>query len=206
MNSPTKIVVIHDGLIGKDDPLLVTLRMKFEDENVIYRENSNVGLEYVLGNINQKMIVVLDIGFNKGELSGWEVFRSIREQTSLVYVILVTADELIKINPENLKFLINHDAFALEDVTADYSRIVSLVEKASHKLNARVDAVLEDWINNHSKEEIEKPYLTSDGKTYSLKDLQLEIRKDTEFGREIERKILRLTIDLLTRGKKSIND
>ena len=152
------------------------------------------------------MIVVLDVNFSKGELSGWEVFRSIRDQTSLIYVIFITADELIKLNQENLKFLINHDAFALEDVTADYSRIVSLVKNAAHKLDTRVDSALEHWIALHPENEKNSPYITSrDGRTYTLNELLKEIRKQSQFGMEMEKDILVLAIDMLSRGKKKID-
>ncbi|MEO6330826.1 MAG: hypothetical protein ABIO55_17960 [Ginsengibacter sp.] len=207
MNAPTKIVVIHDGLIPNVDPLLVALRIKFGEENVAHYENSDDGLNYVLENINQKIIVVLDINFSKGELSGWEVFKSIREKTALIYIILITADELVKLKNEDLKFLINHDAFALEDVTADYTKIVSLVEDASHKLNARVDSVLEDWITTQSKTKREKPYITTkEGRTYTLDDILESIRQQTDIGKHLERNILKLAVDLLTRQKTKLDD
>jgi DNA-binding LytR/AlgR family response regulator len=207
MNTPTKIVVIHDGLIPKVDPLLVALQSKFGEKNLIHYENSNDGLDYVLKNINEKMIVVLDINFSKGELSGLEVFKSIREKTALVYVILITADEIIKLKNDDLVFLINHDAFALEIVTADYTKIVSLVENASHKLDARVDAVLEDWITKQPKAKREKPYITTkDGKTYTLDNILESIRQQTDIGKHMERNILKLAVDLLTRQKAKLDD
>jgi DNA-binding LytR/AlgR family response regulator len=207
MNAPIKIVVIHDGLIPKVDPLLVTLQSKFGEKNVIHLENSNEGLDYIMNNINQKTIVVLDINFSKGELSGLEVFKSIREKTSLIYVILITADEIIKLKNDDLVFLINNDAFALESVTADYTRIVSLVESATHKLDARVDAVLEDWIIKQPNVKREKPYITTkDGKTYTLDNILESIRQQTEIGKHMERNILKLAVDLLTRHKTKLND
>jgi DNA-binding LytR/AlgR family response regulator len=207
MNSPTKVIVIHDGLIPKVDPLLVELQIKFGEENVIHHENSNEGLEYVLSNISQKMIVILDINFSKGELSGLEVFKSIREKTSLIYIILITADEIIKLKNDDLVFMINHDAFALESVTADYAKIISLVENASHKLDARIDSVLEEWISKQAKEKREKAYLTTkDGKTYTLDDILESIRQQTEIGKHMERNILKLAVDLLTRQKTKLDD
>lgn len=207
MNTPIKIVVIHDGLILQNDPLLIELKTKFGETEVLHYENSNQGLDYVLTHLYQKMIVLLDVNFSKGELSGVQVFKDIREKTSLVYVILITADEFYKIKNEDLIFLINHDAFALESVTSDYSKIVSLVESASHKLEARVDAVLEDWITKQSKEKREKPYLkTKEGKTYTLDNILESIRQQTVIGKQMERNILTLAVDLLTRQKTKLDD
>ena len=126
---------------------------------------------------------------------------------SLVYIILITADEVLKIKNEDLIFLINHDAFALESVTADYSKIISLVENASHKLDARVDAILEDWIIKQSADKRAKPYLqTKDGKTYTLDDILESIRQQTAIGKQMERNILKLAVDLLTSQKKKLDD
>lgn len=66
---------------------------------------------------------------------------------------------------------------------------------------------VEQWITNHSGDEQNVSYLTaSSGKTYTLKEILTEIRQQSDFGKSIERKILLLTIDLLTRGKKQIDD
>jgi len=207
MDSLTKIVVIHDGLIPKVDPLIVELQNKFGEAQVVHHENSNQGLEYVLDNLNQKIIVVLDMNFSKGELSGVQVFKSIREKTALVYVILISADEVLKMKNDDLVFLINHDAFALESVTADYTKIISLVECAAHKLDARIDSVLEHWILQQSQEKREKPYLTTkDGKKYTLEEILVSIREQTEVGKQMERSILNLAINLLTRQKTTLDD
>lgn len=207
MKNATKIVIIHDGLIPKVDPLLVELQIKFGLNDVIHYENSNDGLDYVITNLNEKMIVILDMNFSKGELSGLQVFKNIREKTALVYIILITADEVIKIKNEDLIFLINHDAFALESVTTDYSRIISLVESASHKLDARVDAVLEDWISKQSADKRAKPYLqTKDGKVYTLDNILESIRQQTSIGKQMERNILKLAVELLTSKNAKLDD
>lgn len=200
--TPIKIVVIHDGLIPKVDPLLVMLKLGFGDDNVIHFENSNEGLEYVLGNLSQKMIVLLDKNFSQGERSGIQVFEEIRKNTSLVYVILITADEYYKIKNEDLILLINHDAFAIENVTSDYTKIISLVESAAHKLNARIDAVLEEWIARHKPEDREKPLLrTKEGKIYSMNDVLESIRHQTDIGKDFEVSLVKLAIDIFSRQK-----
>jgi len=203
---PLKIVVIHDGLIPKIDPLLVELGNKFGEESVIHFENSNKGLEYVLDNLNQKMVVLLDINFSHGELSGIQVFEDIKKRTALVYVIMITARSLNEISHPDLITMINHDAMAIENVF-NYPKIIELVEKAAHKMETRVDSALEQWINSHSEADRERPYLTTrTGKVYTLTQILDEIRLQTPYGQEMEGNILMLAIDLLARGKKEIND
>lgn len=203
--SSFKVVVIHDGLVPKIDPLLLELMNNFGEDAVIHLENSNQGLEYVLNNLNQKMIVLLDINFSQGELSGVQVFEGIRKRTALVYVIMITARLLSEINHNDLVLMINHDALAIENVF-NYPQIVELVKAASHKIEARVDSALEQWIAMHPEEDKNKPYITTrDGKTYTLGEILEEIRLQTPYGQEVERKILMLAVDMLARGKKQID-
>lgn len=203
----TKIVVIHDGLIPIQDPLLVELKNKFGNEQVVHLENSNQGLDYVLNNLSQKMVVLLDINFSKGELSGIQVFDDIRNKTALVYVILITADEYYKIKNEDLIFLINHDAFAIESVTTDYTNIISLVEKAVHKLEVRIDSVLEEWIMQQPAGKRNLPYIRiKNGESYTLNQILESIRQQTEIGQKLERNILKLAIDLLVRQRRELEN
>ncbi|CAM3972681.1 hypothetical protein MUGA111182_19880 [Mucilaginibacter galii] len=202
MPAPIKIVVIHDGLIPMVDPLLVMLGENFGKENVIHFENSNEGLDYVLGNLNQKMIVLLDRNFSKGEKTGIQVFEEIRKTSSLVYVILITADEFAKIKNEDLILLINHDAFAIQSVAADYTKIIALAENAAHKLNARVDSVLEDWIVRHKEEDRSRPLMKAkDGRIYSMNDILESIRQQSDIGKDFERNLVNLAIEIFSRQK-----
>ncbi len=201
----TKIVVIHDD-IGEKDPLLVVLREEYGADNVILKKKSKEGLNYVLENLSQKMVVILDLNFKAGEPSGVHVFEGIRKQTSLVYVIIWTASALEDINREDLKSMINNDALAFMSSTDDIEKIVSKVSSASHQLDIRIDSALEQWISLHPESEKQSPYiLTRDGKSYSLNEILQEIRLKTPFGMETEKDILLLAIDMLSRGKKKID-
>ena len=205
-NNSFKIVVIHDGLTSNDDPLLVELRLTFGENSVVRFENSNQGLQYVLDHLAQKMVVLLDINFSYGELSGIQVFEDIKKRTALVQVIMITARNLSEIGHEDLIRMINQDAFAIENVFSS-QKIIALVTAALHKMEVRVDSALEQWITSHSDEEQAQPYITTrNGKIYSLKQILEEIRQQTPYGRDMEKKILLLAIDLLTRGKKQIDD
>ena len=152
------------------------------------------------------MVVLLDINFSYGELSGIQVFEDIKKRTALVQVIMITARNLSEIGHEDLIRMINQDAFAIENVFSS-QKIIALVTAALHKMEVRVDSALEQWITSHSDEEQAQPYITTrNGKIYSLKQILEEIRQQTPYGRDMEKKILLLAIDLLTRGKKQIDD
>jgi len=63
---------------------------------------------------------------------------------------------------------------------------------------------LTKWIDNHPDEEKSKVYLTTSIGTYTLNQIKSEIENNTEFGLKMLNNIVSLTIDLLTRGKKTI--
>ncbi|MFN8263252.1 MAG: hypothetical protein U0T07_07000 [Chitinophagales bacterium] len=213
-NTPVQIVVIHDDImfnpdnLVKSSPIMVALVDKFGLDNVILFTHSQQGLDYVLENLGKKMVVLLDKNFYDGrEKSGIQVFEEIREQTSLVYVILTSVGKLTDIDEDSLKTLINNELFGFENFTSDYTKIVNLIERAVNKLNVRVDAVLEEWILRLDDSQREKPYIKlKDGTHYTLNDIVSEIRKESEFGIDMQRKILNLTIDLLTRQRTSLDD
>jgi DNA-binding NarL/FixJ family response regulator len=200
---PPKIIVIHDGL-EQDEPLLVELREKYGDENVVLESDSGRGLEYVLSNLSQKMIVLLDLQFKGNEPSGVDVFDRIRQQTSLIYVIVWTANN---VPAEDLIKFINNDALAFISATDSTERILQMVDKAAHALETRVASVLEQWISSHDEQTKNAPYLTTEtGQTFSLAQLLQEIRHQTPVGMRMERNILLLAVDLLARNKERVHD
>jgi hypothetical protein len=205
-NSKLNIVVIDDNL-KETDPLIVQLQLEYEDACVILKNNTKDGLKYILENLNGKMIVILDYDFGKDVPNGTEVFLKIREKTSLVYVIIITAKFVDEIPRKDLMDYINKDALAFVDKTVALEEKVSLVKDAIHKLDIRVDCMLEQWILNHSEDRQNEPYLTtSTGKIYTLQNILTEIRQQTDFGRKMERNIMMLAVDLLTRGKKQVSN
>lgn len=203
-HTPTKIVIIHDDM-DIDYPLVVMLKHKYSDENVVFFKHSQEGLQYVLKNLGQKMVVLLDKNFkDQNDISGLKVFEEIRKQTSLVYVVLISANSISDFSEEELKTIVNKDLFKLEKFTSDYSSIIKLLDEAVSNINVRVDAAIEDWIvsNNHN---IDLPIYFTNTKKYTLADILKEIRLETDLGKDFVRKINDLTIELLMRNKESIS-
>jgi len=200
------IIVIDDNL-KETDPLLVQLKLDFKEATVILKTSAKDGLDYILTNLNSKMIVLLDYDLGANEPNGTELFMKIREKTSLLYVIIVTAKLVDEISRSELMTYINKDALAIVDKTVSLTDKIAVVKNAVHSLDVRIDCVLEQWIANHTEDEQNEPYLTtSTGQIYTLKDILNKIRQGTDFGKSMERKILLLAVDLLTRGKKQVDD
>ena len=205
--SPTQVIIIHDN-IEETSPIMVEMTLKYGIANVLLFKHSQLGLDYVLGNLGQKMVVLLDKNFYDGkEIDGIKVFEKIREQTSLVYVILITVSRISEIDGDTLKMLINKDLFKLESFTSDYKKIIGLVDEALLTLSTRIDAVIEDWIMRHPLEKRKQIILkTKGGRNYSMNEILESIRQQTEIGIEFEKNLLKLAIELFSRQKLRIDD
>ena len=200
----TKIVVIHDDM-DEDYPLIVMLKDKYSEENVIFFKHSQEGLQYVLENLGKKMVVLLDKNFkDKNDISGLKVFEKIREKTALVYIVLISANSIADFSEEELKILINKDLFKLEKFTTDYTSIIELIDEAVNSIDMRVDAAIEDWLMINNLEDT-KPILITETAHYTLKDILKEIRLDSSVGKDFVRKINALTIELIMRNKEKIS-
>lgn len=202
----TEIVIIDDSF-DMFDPLVIELKEHFPAANVTVKNNPDEGLRFVLANLSKKIIVLLDYNFKTGQPKGHDILLKIREATSLVYVIIMTAKQFSTIPHTELVDFVNNDALAVVQNTVDTAEILKLVSKAAQQLSVRVDCVLEQWISNHSEDEQNEPYLTTTtGETHTLKDILREIRQQSAIGQKMERNIMMLAVDLLTRGKKQVNN
>lgn len=198
-------VLIIDDNYDDNRPLVIKLKEQYEVVRVF--KNPNEGLDYALDNLIHKLIVILDIDFGTNSIDGHKVFQQIRSKTRLVEIIIMTAKDLDSIDINYFGDFINQNAFAFISSTEDYEKIIKYVNKAAVKLDSQIDSLLEKWIEKKTKEERKKPFiLTKEGKKYDLNNVLKEIRLQTAFGKEFEKNILRLAIDLLSRGKEKIND
>jgi DNA-binding NtrC family response regulator len=205
-NSKLNIIIIDDNL-KETEPFVVELKLTFKEAKIKLINNAKDGLDYVLNNLTKKMIVLLDYDLGANEPNGTEIFIKIRKKTSLLYMIIITAKLIDNIPVRELATYINKDALAIIDKTASLKDKIEIVQNAAHSIDVRVDSILEQWVLKHSKYEPNEPYLTTvSGQTYTLKEILTEIRQGTDLGKSLERKILLLAIDLLTRGKKQIDD
>ncbi len=200
---PVKIIIIHDDM-DEDYPLVVMLKDKYSDENIFFFKHSQEGLNFVLRNLGQKMVVLLDKNFkDKNDISGLKVFEKIREKTALVYVVLISANSIADFTEDELKILINKDLFKLDKFTNDYSSIIGLIDEAVSNIDMRVDAAIEDWLVSNNANNNTPIYFTG-GKQYSLQDILNEIRLETDLGKDFIRKMNTLTIELLMRNKEKL--
>lgn len=198
--SKTKIVVIDD-LLQENDSRIFNLQRHFNE--VVLKKTPEEGVDFVVEHQTDRLIVVLDYDFGKNDHNGLWVLDKIRSKNFIIPIILMTESEK-NIPQSEFPDFINDRIFAFADKSS-YKDLVDKVKAADIELGTRIESALEDWINKHSPEDKDKPYLTMrDGTTYKLNDILREIRLQTEFGQRMELKIINLAIELLARDIKKL--
>ena len=194
-----EIVIIDDN---PKEHIKDNLRLEFPNATIEEYTSAKKGAEYIFQNLDKKRIVFLDYKFGANDWQGLDVLKKIRNKTSLLYIILMTA-EIVNIKREELIELISDDGVSLISCDEDYEVYIKLVEKYLSFMDAKLDCVLEQWIINHPSDK-DKTYIIEGNKHYSLNDILCEIRNQTSLGKEVEKKMLSLTVHLLTQSKEDI--
>jgi CheY-like chemotaxis protein len=198
--SEMQILIIDDSL-DHDDAIIEELNKKYE--SVVLRSTPEEGISYVEEHLDRDLIVILDIDFGGFTLNGHDVLNQIRKKSFLIPVIIWSS-----INEEKSTFsdLINNKAFAFVK-RSDTHKLFTEIEKAEANIQNSLVGAIEDWISSHKEEDLEKPFLVlAKGKSLSLKQILAEIRLETNLGKTIRKNLMKLTIDLLMRGKENLDD
>lgn len=191
-------ILIIDDDFSKDDPLVIKLRSIYKEVLVLQPEKA---LAFIKENLNQPIIVLLDVSMPH-HLDGHQVLEKIRETTYLIPVIIFTA---IQEEQETFSDFINNKASGFISKDASSKDILDLINRVAIESQYQIDNALEDWIEKQPEDSANKPFLLApDGNTYSLNQLLSEIRLQTKLGKSMSDKILKLSFDLLSRGKKKI--
>jgi CheY-like chemotaxis protein len=211
-----KVIIIDDN-IQANRPLIVQIKEKYGAENVklfnLKRDADGTpteGLNYLLDkeNIKEPTVLLLDVDLGSNSINGFEVVKEVRKQTALLQIIMMSAQpELIKkVSKEVWIELINNHAMAFLDTTTDTKTKIEYIEKARRQLETRIDCALENWIAEMDEEERKKPiYASRKGQEWTFDDILREIREQTDEGTRLEKNIITLTLDLITRGKRTLN-
>jgi DNA-binding NtrC family response regulator len=195
------ILVVDDDRKFQEDPFVIEARVLFE--KVIFKENTTDALSFVKDNLTTKIIILLDLAFSNKSMEGIKFLNELRTVSKLIPVIIWSAKD--NIQDDDYRKIINNTAFAFLEKTASAKKIIEKLNEATFCMNSQIDSAVESWLENHSKEEKNKPFLTSaDGRKYSMNDLLKEIRMQTGFGQSITLNINKLTLDLLFRKKEKI--
>jgi hypothetical protein len=206
---PTKnfqIILLINDPIMETRPLYQKLVEMYGQANIFLKKDIDEGLNFVKTHLDKRTIVILDYDFGS-KRTGLSVFEDLQAESKLLYIILNTAKYIIDIPQTDLKVFINNHLMALVDKTDGYEKTLEAVETAIQALSNRVDCILEEWILRHEFYTREKPYIKlQNGKTMSLNELLIEIRRDTPFGREMSNHIISTAITLIQRDIQKLDN
>lgn len=190
-----KVVFIDDNMKkGPNDPFVRAVHKLRPSAEVSVFEDPSVGLKYILENLNNKMIAFVDCRFDGYGLQGINVLKQIRENTSLLYIVMMSANNLKQIADIDLAEMINQDYIWFFDRNnGTVNDACDLIDKISSLWDSRFDCVLEQWLIRH-QEDKDKVVFTKDKTSYTWGELLTEVRLQTEVGRDFERVMNQYTI------------
>jgi len=145
---------------------------------------------------------VVFVDWKMDKMNGMQLLEKIDEKHPYPFskVIMITAfgDEDTAVEAHH------HHAFDYLRKPIRRNKLLQTVAEAMQRKDG-VIAALENWVIAHPEEAVrpQKATLTGNGKSqvWSAKDILEEIKRNTERGQHEYRKLIQLTIDLLTRGK-----
>ncbi len=189
-------IIFIDDNFNEMSTLVQTMSVEFPHADVSHVfKDPEKGVEYVLGNLDKPMVVFVDWNYEGTTKKGLSVLRSIREKTSLLYVIMMSANKIIKnkIQDSDIIEMMNAESFYFFDSSNDDADAVVLVKKVLRKMESKFDCVLEQWLIRHPEDK-SKVVIRQNGFNYTWDDVLREVRMQTEFGMDFERKANQSTI------------
>ncbi len=183
-----KVVFIDDNLKkGLNEPFVRSIcKLRPSIEPSVFMDPAQ-GLEFVMENLNSRMIVFVDCRFDGYGLQGINLLKQIREKTSLLYIIMMSANNLNQIAGIDLVEMINQDyIWFLDRNNSTVQDACSLIDSIAALWDSRFDCVLEQWLIRHQEDKEKVVY--SQGKNgYTWGQLLCEVRLRTNVGKDFER-------------------
>ena len=200
-----KIVFIDDNL-SEEEPLVQNIRKHYKDADYKHIfQDPDKGLEYVLANLNSKMIVFIDWNFSGYRKKGIDLLKEIRKRTSLLYIVMMSANQLRTDIPLDsiIEMMNEENFFYLDRSNDDFNSVTAIIDKIRANWNTKFDCVLEQWLIRHPEDNNKEAYSeASTGKAYTWADILSELRLQSSIGKLFEQKLNEFYIYQLNRSKK----
>lgn len=200
-----KIVFIDDNL-SEEEPLVQNIRKHYKDADYKHIfQDPDKGLEYVLANLNNKMIVFIAWNFSGYRKKGIDILKEIRKRTSLLYIVMMSANQLRTDIPLDsiIEMMNEENFFYLDRSNDDFNSVTAIIDKIRANWNTKFDCVLEQWLIRHPEDNNKEAYSeASTGKAYTWADILSELRLQSSIGKSFEQKLNEYYIYQLQRSKK----
>lgn len=199
------LVFIDDNMReGLDNPFVRSIGKFKEDATLSVFIDPQEGLDFVLNNLNSRMIVFLDCKFDGYGLQGINVLKKIREKTSLLYIVMMSANAISQIAGLDIIEMINEDFIWFFDRNSGTVKdACNLIDRIKTLWTIRFDCVLEQWLIRHPEDNDKEAFSeASTGRTYTWADILEELRLQTSVGKSFEQKLNEYYIYQLNRSNK----
>ena len=199
------LVFIDDNMReGTDNPFVRAIGKIKEEAKLSVFVDPQEGLDFVLENLNSRMIVFLDCKFDGYGLQGINVLKKIREKTSLLYIVMMSANAISQISGLDIIEMINEDFIWFFDRNnGTVKDACNLIDRIKNLWTTRFDCVLEQWLVRHPEDNGKEAYSeAAAGKSYTWDDILRELRLQTPVGKSFEQKLNEYYIYQINRSKK----
>lgn len=189
------IIVIDDD---RNDSWVTDLKDNYPEAVVECFKTPDEAWTYIDENMVYKTIVFLDCYYNK-KMLGVPALKKIREKSSLIAVVMMSAQAVNQMEEQELIDMINEKSVyyskrpAIED---DYKSIISEIRNS---WSTSFDCMLEEWLLS-SKNDDSVVY-HSNGRDYTVKQVLEEVRKQSKEGKTLLAAMNLFTINALQKGK-----
>lgn len=183
-----KIVFIDDNMKeGLDNPFVRSIGKLQKDADLSVFTDPSEGLNYILDNLNNQMIVFLDCKFDGYGLQGINVLKKIRERTSLLYIVMMSANAISQIPGLDIIEMINEDYIWFFDRNnGTFNNANELINQIKRLWRTRFDCILEAWILRHPEDARKYAYREVGGKSFTWAEMLNELRQQTPAGKVFE--------------------
>lgn len=194
-------IIVVDDTMGEKDPFIVELKLDYKKTaNVSYFTNVDDAMMFVEEHMAERMIIIMDCRFGS-VWQGVDAVMKLREKTSLVYVIMISANNVNQLSSNDIMSLINTDNIYFIKNT-DIAGAKDRIDKIQSLWKVRFDCVLEQWLIRHPELCDKEAYSeASSGKTYTWSDILVELRLQTPVGKSFEQVLNEYYIYQLDRTK-----
>ena len=183
-----KLVFIDDNMKdGINDAFVRAIGKKLSDAELAVFTDTEEGLKFIMDNLNSQMIAFIDCKFDGFAKQGTDLLKEIREKTSLLYIVMMSANNLKQIEGIDIVAMINKDFIWFYDRNnGSVEEACSLIQHITQYWSSRFDCVLERWLVRHPEDK-DKIVYSRNRKAYSWDQLLKEVRLQTEVGKDFAR-------------------
>ena len=183
-----KLVFIDDHMQeGTNDAFVRAIGKKLSDAELAVFTDPNEGLKFIMDNLSSQMIAFIDCKFDGFAKQGTDLLKEIRKQTSLLYIVMMSANNLKQIEGIDISAMINEDFIWFYDRNnGSNEEACALIQRITQYWSSRFDCVLERWLVRHPEDKAKIVY-SRNRKAYSWEQLLKEVRLQTEVGKDFAR-------------------